>query len=69
MRFVALLLTILALCFICFPGYWRVLNEWIQDIRLDINIQSRLRAILKIVALGVYTYLAVQFMKNKIRLL
>lgn len=65
MRLLSLFLLLITLCVICYYGYWRVLTDWMQNIRVDVNTQSRLGTILKTVAFGVYAFLAVQFMKKK----
>jgi hypothetical protein len=65
MRLLSLFLLITILCLIYFSVYWRVLTDWMQNIRVDVNTQSRIGTILKTVAFGVYAFLAVQFMKKK----
>lgn len=68
MRQISLLLLI-TLSYICYAKYWQPLINWIQTIQTDIKTQNRLEIVLTILALCVYAYLAVQFMKKKIMIL
>lgn len=50
---------------LCFGGYCLILIDWVQDYRLGVFRKNWLEAVLETGALGLYTFLAIRFLKTK----
>lgn len=49
-------------------GYWVALLDWIKDTRTGVYATHHLEALGETFALVLYTFLAVRFLRNRIRL-
>ena len=66
----ALFILVLALASLtCFAGYCAALIDWVKDYKSGVYERNHLEAFLETGGLGLYTFLAVRFVRLKIPLL
>ncbi|AUD06267.1 hypothetical protein [Spirosoma pollinicola] len=68
MRQTFFVILLLISAFVGFTGYCYALVDWVQDIKTGIYEKNYLEAVEATSAIGLYTYLAIRFVKRNVTL-
>jgi hypothetical protein len=65
MRQILVMFSLIVGLLACFSSYGLALIDWVQGLHLGIYEKNWAEAVLETVALGLYTYLAIRFLRTK----
>ena len=66
MRSALLPVLLLTISLIGFTGYCYALIDWVQDVQTGVYERNYIEAIVETTALGLYSYLAIRFLRSKL---